>query len=323
MSQAQVESSTVIGTIVLSGNAEVIVKAALMATSPVTVLVPVVALDSASVVAVKIKSALALNAYIGGFFVVTGTSADVVLTTRLPAPNDTTMNIAIDNKTCDGLTPAPISTDTTAGTGIENGYATLDEYKTWIAVRGLSGAVGTDTSDDSVIEILIEAASRYIDRETGRRFFLNASDETRYYTPEDDDAYSIEIDPLSSITSVSVDYAGTRSYTALVAADYDLLPENAALEKMPYTCIEINSMLSTAYFPHYKKAVEVIGKFGWPVCPMPIKEACLSIAQSLNDSRSGQTSGGNVTITAAGIVIRPQDVPAFAQQIIKGYRSLT
>jgi hypothetical protein len=319
----QVETATVIGDIILSGNAKVIVTAARMSGSPITVSVSVVALDSASIVAVKIKSVLALNTVIGGFFSVSGTGADVVLTTRLPAPNDTTLNINIDNDTCTGLTDAPLSADTTAGEGIESGYATLDEYKTWIAVRGLDGAVGTDTSDDSVIEILIEAASRYIDRETGQRFYLNAADETRYYTPEDGDAFSIDIDPLGSLTSISVDYSGTRSYTALTATDYDLLPINAALDEIPYTCIEINSMLSTAYFPHYKKSVQVIGKFGYPECPMEVKEACLSIAQSLNGSRSGQTSGGNVTVTAAGVVIRPQDVPAFAQQIIKGYRSLT
>ncbi len=204
---------------------------------------------------------------------------------------------------------------------ITNGYATLAEYKAWIAVRGLAGSVGADTSDDTVIEILIEAASRYIDRETDKRFYLNSTDETRYYTVGEDGTYCVKIDPLGTLTSISVDYAGIRSYTALIAADYDLTPDNAALDGVPYTSIEINTMLSTAYFPSWRKGVKVVGKFGWPACPKDVQEATLSIAQSLNGARSGQTSGGKVTVTAAGIVIRPEDVPAFAQKIINHYRS--
>lgn len=202
---------------------------------------------------------------------------------------------------------------------ITNGYATLAEYKAWIAVRGLAGSVGTDTSDDSVIEILIESASRYFDRETGKRFYLNGTDETRYYTAEN--SYEINIDPLSTLTSLSVDYNAVRSYTALVDADYDLLPVNAALDGTPYTCIAIDTVNSGAYFPTSRNGVKLVGKFGYPSTPTDVKEATLSIAQSLNSSRSGQTSGGRVTVTAAGVVIRPEDVPAFAQKIIQHYRS--
>ncbi len=201
---------------------------------------------------------------------------------------------------------------------ITNGYASLAEYKSWIAVRGLAGAVGTDTSDDAVIEILIEAASRYIDRESGKRFYLNATDETRYYTAEE--SYEIKIDPLGTITSLSVDYNAVRSYTALVAGDYDLMPANSLLDGFPYTHILINTVTSGAYFPTGTNGVKIVGKFGWPACPMDVKEATLAIAQSLNGTRSGQTSGGKVTVTAAGIVIRPEDVPAFAQKIIQHYR---
>ena len=203
---------------------------------------------------------------------------------------------------------------------ITNGYTDLATYKAWIAVRGLAGTVGTDASDDTVIETLIEAASRYIDRETGKRFYLNATDETRYYTAEN--PYEITIDPLGTLTTLSVDYNAVRSYTALVAADYDLMPANAALDGNPYTYIMINTVTSGAYFPTGTNGVKILGKFGYPSCPTDIKEATLSIAQSLNGTRSGQTAGGKLTVTAAGIVIRPEDVPAFAQKVINHYRSM-
>jgi hypothetical protein len=129
---------------------------------------------------------------------------------------------------------------------ITNGYATLAEFKLYDTSRG--GTVTTDTNDDLVIEDLIELSSRYIDGETARRFWKPGSDETRYYTTLDDD--DCEVDDLSAApTSVSVDYGGLRSYTALSTTDdYELDPPNAALDGLPYNCIAILPT-STAYFP--------------------------------------------------------------------------
>ena len=203
---------------------------------------------------------------------------------------------------------------------ITNGYATLAEYKAWIAVRGLAGSVGTDASDDASIEILIEGASRYLDRETGRKFYADSTDVTRYYST--DDSECVKIDDLSAApTSVSIDQSGTRSYTALSAASYDLLPFNALADGFPYRELRI-SPSSLYYFPTYIKGVQVIGKFGFPSVPLDIKEACLSITQNTYSARSGQSSGGNITVTAAGVVIRPQEVPAMAQKIITHYRNM-
>ena len=69
-----------------------------------------------------------------------------------------------------------LSEPTTGAGSSDPIYASLAEFKAWIAVRGLAGAVGTDASDDTVISALLEAASRYLDRETGKRFYYNAVD---------------------------------------------------------------------------------------------------------------------------------------------------
>jgi len=318
----QIETATVIvaTTIGTSGNAAVIVTSAYMSNSPKSFSVAVTSGDDASAVAGKIRLALVFDADISSIFIVSGATDKVILTAHVAQANDTTLNISVANDTCAGITNALTSANTQAGVGLSNSYATVAEYKAWIASRGLAGAVGTDVSDDSVIEILLEAASRYIDRESGQRFYLNSNDETRYYTTEHGASTEVDIDPLGSLTSVAVDYSGLRLYTLLTATDYDLTPDNAVVLGFPYTCIEINTFVSVAYFPAYRRAVQVIGKFGYPTTPTQIKEACLSIAQSLNGARSGQSSGGNVTVTAAGIVIRPMDVPAFAQKIIDGYK---
>jgi len=202
---------------------------------------------------------------------------------------------------------------------ITNGYATLAEYKAWITMRG--GSIGTDAADDAVIELLIEGASRTIDRETGTRFFADSVDKTRYYTPKDE--YFIKIDPLSaSPTTVSVDYSGTRSYTAITeGTDFDLTPYNAALDGQPYTGIEIITTTG-AYLPIFNKGLKVVGKFGYPSTPKDITQATLEIAEAVNSSRSGQNANGRITVTQAGIVIRPEEIPATAQRVIMHYRGM-
>lgn len=202
---------------------------------------------------------------------------------------------------------------------ITNGYATLAEYQAWITMRG--GSLEMDPADDVVVEALIEGASRYVDRETGKRFYKDSTDQTRYYTP--DNPYLLKIDPISAApTSVSVDSSGTRSYVVLTAGtDYDMLPDNAALEGQPYTQIAIIPATSRYSFPDLRRGVKVVGLFGFPSVPHDVREAVLAIVQNINAARSGQSSAGRVTVTAGGVVIRPEDVPPFAQKVIRHYRS--
>jgi hypothetical protein len=274
-------------------------------------------------VALKARQTLALDTDVQAFFLVGGSSSSIVLTCREEATNDTTLNIASDNGTCTGLTPAATSANTTAGAlTITNGYSTLAQYKAWIAVRGQIGTVVTDASDDDVLAVLIEGASRYIDRETGRKFYIDTTDQTRYYKASE--PYCLRIDDLSAApTSISVDYTkGQRSYTLLTADQYDLTPDNALLNGQPYTHIEINPIFG-AYFPKSNRGVKLIGLFGYPSIPFDITEATNSIVQGVNSSRSGQTASGKITVISAGIVIRPEEVPAYAQRIIEHYRYRT
>ena len=168
---------------------------------------------------------------------------------------------------------------------------------------------------------LIEAASRYFDRETGRRFWTNSSDEVRYYTA--DDGFKLSIDDYVSVSDLAIDISGLRSYVTLPVTSYDLMPYNAALDLLPYSEIHIVIPVSGYAFPGTQKGVRVTGVFGWPVCPSDVKDAVLSICQNVYATRSGQSASGKVTVTAAGVVIRPEDVPALAQRIINSYRKMT
>jgi hypothetical protein len=108
-----------------TGNATVIVTASGMTGTPETVSVAVVASDNATAVAGKIKTALGLNAHVNGFFTIGGTGADVVLTVKTKAADDSSMNIDVDNGTCTGLTDEPTSTHTLAGVAAGTGNATV------------------------------------------------------------------------------------------------------------------------------------------------------------------------------------------------------
>lgn len=114
---AQVETATVIGTIGAAGagNATVIVTAAGMTGSPKTINVAVANNDTASLVAGKIRTALAADVDVTALFTVGGAAANVIITAITAAANDGTLNISTANGTCTGLTAAPSSANTTAG----------------------------------------------------------------------------------------------------------------------------------------------------------------------------------------------------------------
>lgn len=112
---AQVETATAAGTITGSGDAEVIVTAAGMTGSPITVAVAVLETDTASIWAGKVRTALDLEGDITAMFAVGGSGTAITLTRLTEAANDATLNISLDNDTCTGITPATTSADTIAG----------------------------------------------------------------------------------------------------------------------------------------------------------------------------------------------------------------
>lgn len=111
---AQVETATAAGTATGAGNVTVTVVGLPIGT--VTANVEIASGDTATVWAGKVRTALAALHRIRAQYIVSGTGADIVLTARFPAANDTTLNIALANGTpSPGITPAATSTNTTAG----------------------------------------------------------------------------------------------------------------------------------------------------------------------------------------------------------------
>lgn len=132
-------------------------------------------------------------------------------------------------------------------------------YTTREAVRR-AGAIQS-TLWDSVIDAEIEAASREIDKLTGRRFIpVTATRRYSWPAPAPRAAWLLMLDDdLLSVTTLTKD---DDTATAIAAADYFLEPGN---DGPPYTWIEID-LSSAAYFSSlntHQRAIRVTGSWGY------------------------------------------------------------
>ena len=174
---------------------------------------------------------------------------------------------------------------------ITNGYATLAEFKLYKKITT------TDTDRDSVIEDIIEGASRDIDREVGRTFY--ARTETRYFDVPIDNSRLLRVDDdLLAITTLTNGDSNT-----IAATEYNLVPKNVA----PYYGIRLKS--GSAYYwnmdssGNTEDVISIAGTWGWSsTAPNDIRQLCL--AMSLNDYKKRFGEGQqSATITAAGVVL--------------------
>ena len=111
----QVETQTIVGTDTVSGDLQVIITSAILATSPDTLLVAIDSADTSDEVAAKIIARLDTTTVITDFYSVGGTDSSFTLTALTKASDDTTLNIEIAVGTSSGVTPDTTSVNTTAG----------------------------------------------------------------------------------------------------------------------------------------------------------------------------------------------------------------
>lgn len=198
---------------------------------------------------------------------------------------------------------------------ITNGYCTLAELRGWTGISETS-----HTADDTRLEMAVEAASRYIDKLTGRRFYVTTTDETRYYTASDEDRLSGRdgLDDIVSITTLKTDDDEDRTYsTTWAATDYDLLPYNASLDGGAYTRIETTPD-GDYDFPTCAKGVQIVGKFGRSTAPTVVKQATLILASYLFKQKD--TPLGVQGSSETGTVYVDPRVALLIRQMLDGER---
>ena len=156
---------------------------------------------------------------------------------------------------------------------ITNGYATLADVKAALRI--------TDSVDDSLIELSIEAASREIDGYCNRVFYSTSG--TRVF--QNVDSFIVNTDDIISVTTLKTSDDGVIYDTTWTTADYQLEPLNGVAGGLvqPFTRIRA---IGDYLFPVWsvtgtygnKASVQIAGVFGWSAVPTAVKQATILLA---------------------------------------------
>ncbi len=171
-----------------------------------------------------------------------------------------------------------------------NQYATDTEFKLLHGVQ--------TTEQDSLINLCLQAASRFAEQYCGRQFILDSANVTRILWPQD--PTFVDVRDLVTVTSLKVDTTGDRTYaTTLLTTDYDLLPTlSGGLVAGRYDTIRIRPTSSRSF--SVGKPVQWIGKAGYvegSTTPPDVKRAVLLQANRLwrrKDSPYGIEQNSNL-----------------------------
>jgi hypothetical protein len=178
---------------------------------------------------------------------------------------------------------------------ITNGYATLAEAKAYLSI--------TDSIDDTMLESMVEAASRSIDNIAGRRFYLDASASARLYRGTN--PYILTVDDFGSTTglALALDTGGDGTYetTLTYNVDYVVEPFNAVAMGKPYTQITlVGGQLLPWLLPNLRPSVQLTAKWGFPTVPDDISQACLILTADMYKRKD--SVGGNLGISELGAI---------------------
>lgn len=177
---------------------------------------------------------------------------------------------------------------------ITNGYATLVELKSYLKIE--------DSMEDSLLENIVEAASRSIDRIANRRFYLDSAASARSYRPADQ--LRVFVDDFGSTSGLVVktdpNDAGIYQTTLTISTDYILEPVNAASKSRPWNYITIVSGESFSLPTSYRPQVEVTARWGWPTVPDDINQATLILSADLYKRKD--SIGGVLGLSELGAI---------------------
>ncbi len=174
---------------------------------------------------------------------------------------------------------------------------TPNDYLTLVQLKADMPDVAWGTTYDAALGVAITRVSRLIDSELGRApgaFAVGSTNEIRYYTADSRGHgvlafgsqnfgnQDLTIDEIAGLpTEVAVNETAANpslstSYTVYDPSWYWCVPENAALEGLPYTLLHIDILTSFKkfWYPFYR-GIRVTGPFGFSTtAPDEIVQAC-------------------------------------------------
>lgn len=248
------------------------------------------------------------------------------------APTDATVTVVVTKP--DGTT-ATTTTVTHDGTGLYSSTVTVDVAGTWHVRWDASGAildnersqfdVGdpkpliyaslaklkarlniTDRFNDDELSDALDAASRDVDDDCDRTFWLDAMATARVFdlhnrvvrTPMGE---RLLIDDIGSSAGIVVEIGDGTSWSAIT--DYCTGPDNALAKRRPITYLlrRWNSWLTCGAF--LSQQIRVTARWGWPGVPSKIDQATLIRAQRLyrrKDSPEGVAGFNELGVVRIG-----------------------
>lgn len=198
---------------------------------------------------------------------------------------------------------------------ITNGYCTLSDVKAALRIAT------DDTTDDSLLELAVESASREIDHYCAR-FFYNGGTATYVYAPQRYNLTYTQDMPGTAITvAISTSADGVFDTTLTAGTDYQLEPLNgrSAGVAVPYTTIRA---IGNYWFPIDDgiATVQVTGLVGWTAVPTSVKQATVITASRIFkrlDSPLGVAGFGDMGVMRVGRGLDPD-----VQQLVQGLRRM-
>lgn len=177
---------------------------------------------------------------------------------------------------------------------VTNGYVTLAGLKNYLRI--------VDSVDDTLLEQIIESASRSIDRIANRRFYLDGSASARRFMQAS--VVRCQTDDIGSTTGLVVktdpDGNGVYQTTLTIDQDFILEPTNAPAAGRPWTNITIVGSTGFSYPVNMRPQVEVTAKWGWPSVPDDIEQATYILSADLYKRRDAV--GGVLGLSEMGAV---------------------
>jgi hypothetical protein len=162
-------------------------------------------------------------------------------------------------------------------------WTTYEPARQYAALAELRGRVDrTDTVRDDELLAAIEAASRQVDDDTGRRFWLDSAVSARVFNPRyrilrTDEGQQLLVDDIGSTAGLVVEIGSVSAgvFTGSAITDYEVLPDNSPTSGWPVTSLlrPLNYWRITPL-----TRVRITARWGWPRVPTPIHDATLLLA---------------------------------------------
>ncbi|MER5355718.1 phage gp6-like head-tail connector protein [Kitasatospora sp. NPDC002551] len=146
------------------------------------------------------------------------------------------------------------------------------EYADLATVKAMLNLADADATSDALLTQALGAASRGIERLTGRRFWLDPAPVQRVYSltgrvAADADGDRLVVDDIGGLDGLVVEIGSGATWSPVTG--YLTAPDNAHLDGAPVTSL----VLPTGRWGGHGTRVRVTARFGWPAVPDEVAQA--------------------------------------------------